>query len=362
MLGRFVAVYPIGCSRSDRPSAHSGTLGWPNPVGVGVWVTETLIAFGPLTDTDGVEKSQIPNRGGRPVVAGVDGSEASWPAVLTGAWEAQQRRTTLLLVCGYVDPVTYLFTATIPYSRRGYDPRNEANAMLVKTAERVIEQHPDLMVLTRLRSGSGGAALVEESTAASLVVVGARGSGGFTGLSIGSVGAQVAAHAHSPVIVVRPPFGEEAGGMGTIPRPGPIVVGVDGSSMTEAALAFAFEEASARQVPLVALYAWWMLPRDNLGPVHPGTYDDEEARTEAWRILAEAVAGWSPKYPDVPVEKRPVHTMNPSVALIEASAEAGLVVVGSRGRGGFTGLLLGSVGRDLVGHAHAPVAVIHDRI
>jgi nucleotide-binding universal stress UspA family protein len=145
-----------------------------------------------------------------------------------------------------------------------------------------------------------------------------------------------------------------------VPRPGPVIVGVDGGPQTPAALAFAFEEAAVREVPLIALYAWWMLPADNLGPVRPGHYDDRQAHEEAARILAEAVAGWSQKYPDVKVEQRPVHAINPSLALIEASSHAGLVVVGCRGRGGFTGLLLGSVGRDLVGHAHAPVAVIHE--
>ena len=104
-----------------------------------------------------------------------------------------------------------------------------------------------------------------------------------------------------------------------------------------------------------------MLPLANLGPVHPGEYDDAEADTEARRILSEAMAGWSPKFPDVPVEQRPTQTMNASLALIRASDGAGLVVVGSRGRGGFTGLLLGSVSRDLIGHARAPVAVMHDR-
>ena len=73
------------------------------------------------------------------------------------------------------------------------------------------------------------------------------------------------------------------------------------------------------------------------------------------------MAGWSAKLPDVPVELRPIQGMNPSDEVIEASRDGGLVVVGSRGRGGFKGLLLGSVSRDLVGHAYCPVAVVHPR-
>ena len=115
------------------------------------------------------------------------------------------------------------------------------------------------------------------------------------------------------------------------------------------------------QVPLEAIYVWWLLPQHSLGPDLPGHITAEEAQEESRRMLAELMAGWVGKYPDVPVQLRAVHAMNPSHTLIEASREAGLVVVGSRGRGGFAGLLLGSVSRDLVGHAHCPVAVVHPR-
>jgi len=298
------------------------------------------------------------SRTGLPVVVGVDGSDASWPAVLAGAWEARQRRTQLLLLHGYFAGVPYSPVGLAPYYPPGYDALSDAKAMLAATVQKVREGNPDLTVHTKLTMGGGAATLIEESRKASLVVVGARGYGGFTGLSIGSVGAQVAAHAYSPVIVVRPPADEDPTTAGL--HPGAIVVGVDGSPRTAATLAFAFEEAAAREVPLVALHAWWMLPQNNLGPARPGAYDHKEAHGEAQRMLAEAVAGWSSQYPDVKLEERPVNTMNSSSALIQASADAGLVVVGCRGRGGFTGLLLGSVGRDLVGHAHAPVAIVHD--
>jgi nucleotide-binding universal stress UspA family protein len=307
-----------------------------------------------------MDEAAMRNRADHPVVVGVDGCDASWPAVLVGAWEARERRTTLLLVHGFLGSAAYSPVGLIAYYPPEYDALGDAKAMLATCAQRVRDENPDLTVRTKLSLGGGAGTLIEESRDASLVVVAARGSGGFAGLSIGSVSTQVAAHAHSPVIVVRPPAGEDVAATASVPAPGPVVVGVDGSPRTAAALAFAFEAAAARDVPLIALYAWWMLPQDNLGPVYPGTYDEGAAQAEARRILAEAIAGWSSEYPDVKVEERPVHTMNPSFALIGASKGAGLVVVGCRGRGGFTGLLLGSVGRDLVGHAHAPVAVVHD--
>jgi len=197
------------------------------------------------------------------------------------------------------------------------------------------------------------------------VVVGSRGRGGFAGLSIGSVAAQTAAHAACPVMVIRPPIDGDTEPMtdtserARVP-PDPVVVGVDGSGTSTDAVRFAFEEASLRHVQLVAMHVWWQLPTHELGPDLP-TRDLPQAMEEAKRVLAGMLGDWPAKFPDVPVELRPVQSMNPSKELIEASRDAGLVVVGSRGRGGFKGLLLGSVGRDLVGHAYCPVAVVHPR-
>jgi nucleotide-binding universal stress UspA family protein len=295
------------------------------------------------------------------VVVGVDVAQNNWPAIRTGAWEAQQRGASLVLAHGYAEVITFAAFGAQPYFPPGLDPAAEATEAVLRLADKARDQFPALSVHTRVWAGSGAGGLVDESKSAELLVVGARGSGGFAGVTIGSTAAQVAAHAGCPVIVVRPPLGdtdEEP----AVPHPGPVVVGVDGSPGADAALRFAFDQASMRGVPLVAVNSWWMLPRKNLGPVYPGTYDDQEKATaEARRLLAEAVAGWSADYPDVVLEQRSVHDMNPSVALIDASRKAGLVVVGSRGRGGFVGLLLGSVGRDLVGNAHCPVAVVHPR-
>jgi nucleotide-binding universal stress UspA family protein len=300
----------------------------------------------------------------RPIVVGVDGSPASWQAIHTAVWEARARRTTLVLAHGFpADPYTWYGWAPM-YAGPTYDPRALAQTMVDETANEVRDTYPDITVTTELHAGTGANALIEASRDATMVVVGSRGRGGFAGLSIGSVAAQTAAHAACPVLVIRPPVeGDtepltDTGDRATV-RPGPVVVGVDGSSTSTDALAFAFEEASLRGGPLVAMHVWWQLPTHELGPDLPDRMDLAEATEEVKRLLAGLLGNWPAKFPDVAVELRPVQSMHPSKELIEASRDAGLVVVGSRGRGGFAGLLLGSVGRDLVSHAHCPVAVVH---
>jgi len=88
-------------------------------------------------------------------------------------------------------------------------------------------------------------------------------------------------------------------------------------------------------------------------------YEPWQAQQEADRLVAAAVAGWAEKYPDVTLSRHAIHTQSPAAVLRDSAAGAGLLVVGSRGRGGFTGLLLGSVSRAVVSHATDSVAVIH---
>jgi nucleotide-binding universal stress UspA family protein len=251
--------------------------------------------------------------------------------------------------------LVHAFTPPLPDPRNPYPATayeagvRAARTVLATEADRVSGQYPSLSVQRVLTAGVPAGALVEESRTVGLVVLGARGRGGFTDLLTGSVATQVTAHAHCPVVVVRHDAQPE----------GPVLVGVDGSAHSTAALGFAFDHAAAHGRPLVALYAWRALPPGNLGPVTVWHYDPDQAAQEAARLLAEQLAGWADKYPDLPVAQRAVLSFNPAETLIDASASASLVVVGCRGRGGFAGLLLGSVSRTLVHHAHAPLAVVH---
>jgi nucleotide-binding universal stress UspA family protein len=297
------------------------------------------------------------------VAVGVDGSPSSWQAIHAAAWEARARRLTVLLVNGYpADPYTWYGWAPL-YAGPAFDSRQAAEAMVGETANEVRSIYPDLIVDTVVHAGTGAHALITVAHTAMMVVVGSRGGGGFAGLSIGSVAAQTAAHAACPVLVIRPPAeqieSEPPAATTVVPRP--VLVGVDGSPASEAAIEFAFQEASLRHVPLIAMHVWWESPTHTVKPGLPGAPNLVAAREESKRLLTKLTSDCAKKYPDVSVDLRAVESMNPSHALIEASDEAGLVIVGSRGRGGFAGLLLGSTGRDLVGHANSPVAVVRPR-
>ncbi|GAA2394135.1 hypothetical protein GCM10010170_107780 [Dactylosporangium salmoneum] len=161
-------------------------------------------------------------------------------------------------------------------------------------------------------------------------MVGHRGRGGFTGMLLGSVGVALAAHATCPTVVVR--RGSEGG-----TAAGRVVVGVDGSHEGELALEFAFDHASAYGAGLTALHVY-----------------DRPAENHS---LAEVVGRWTEKYPDVNARYHGV-LGRAAEALVDHSQGALLLAVGSRGRGGFTGMLLGSVSQAAIRHATCPVAVV----
>jgi nucleotide-binding universal stress UspA family protein len=179
-----------------------------------------------------------------------------------------------------------------------------------------------------------------------LLVIGNRGLGGFGSLLLGSVALHTTAHAACPVLVVGGPQRST----------GPVVVGVDGSAGSATAVGFAIEEASRRKTDLLAVHAWGAFQagsRDMLPPV----YEPEMLRDEEQRVLSESLAGWTERYPEVTVQQDLVHE-RPAPALIARSQTAQLVVTGARGRGGFGGLLLGSVSQTVMHHAGCPVAVV----
>lgn len=286
-----------------------------------------------------------------PVVVGVDGSDDSLAAADLAASEAARRSLPLELIYAFA-PAFLARPSSVPPDIPPVAPapplpddelRRHAEEALHSTAQRVRANHPDLPVVTRLRDGYPAGVLTDASRQAALLVVGHRGRGGFAGLLAGSVGVQLASHAACPVIINRGRSIEEH----------PVVVGVDGSEGAQRAAAFAIEAAAAYGAPLVAMYVWpweegWAPEQVQAGSPPPEMPD---APREALRDLAG-------KHPQVTVHPE-VHTQVAAhEALVGASAAARLVVVGSRGRGGFRGLLLGSVSQALIHHAQCPVAVV----
>ncbi|MEV7796968.1 universal stress protein [Streptomyces sp. NPDC087512] len=284
------------------------------------------------------------------VVVGVDGSVSSLAAVEVAAQAARSRGAGLRVVHAFLWPAMHVPLGPSPLGPPEGGIRNMVDRLVAEAVERARTAAPEVDVTHAVVTGEPLSVLEGQSRAAELVVVGSRGMGGFVGLLVGSTAVHLAAHGDCPVLVVR-----EAGDVS-----GPVVVGVDGSAAGERAVEFAFAEAELRGAPLVAVHAWtaWNMPlsapQDASEPFAspPGALSREEER-----LLSEVLAGHRERYPDVVVEHKVVHG-GAREALIEASRSARLLVVGARGRGGFSGLLLGSVSQALLHHAHCPVAVV----
>jgi nucleotide-binding universal stress UspA family protein len=191
---------------------------------------------------------------------------------------------------------------------------------------------PGTGVVAEVFVGDPASMLLSRAQGAALVVVGNRGTGGIRGLQVGSVSAALAAQAPCPVVVVRPH--REGTAFRASPR-GQVVVGVDGTEMSTPAVRFALQEAARRHVGVIAVHV-----STTRGP-HP-TYDHM-------------------RVPGIPFHTKLVRS-HPALALIDESADAELVVVGSHGRGGLVAAQLGSVSQAVLEHAACPVAVVRPRL
>lgn len=288
---------------------------------------------------------------GRRIVVGIDGSANSDAALDWAITEATGRKRPL-----------HLFSAgirQIPGGEAIYDDSEldaavtrqalaAADQHLATAAARVRERSPDLDVTTQSTVDRAAGGLVDLSSRADSIVLGRSGHGRMVGALLGSVAVQVVTHAHCPVVVVHESDGGPAEARG-------VVVGIDGSAVSELALDYAFEQASWRGVHLDVVHAWWTTVPSGL------THDLKADQVTRERLtLSESLAGWSEKYPDVEVrESVPIGPI--ALTLTTAAETAELLVVGSRGRGGFRSLLLGSVSQGVLQHAACAVAVVRAR-
>ncbi|SPM28376.1 universal stress protein [Mycobacterium terramassiliense] len=282
------------------------------------------------------------------IVIGVDGSPASNAAVCWAARDAAMRNVPLTLVHMYSTYVPTFPQIPLPAGVTVWQEQDGRQALeeAVKIAEDAVQGHQRLAISSELKCSPPVATLVELSEEAEMVVVGSNGRGAVGRLLLGSVSSGVVQHAKCPVAVIR-----DEDPLMPHPQQAPVLVGIDGSPASELATAIAFDEASRRGVDLQALHAWSDVQVLEL----PG-FDWAVVKAEAERSLAERLAGWQERYPDVTVHRLLVCD-RPARQLIEKSESAQLVVLGSHGRGGIARTLLGSVSNAVVHSVRMPVIV-----
>jgi nucleotide-binding universal stress UspA family protein len=281
-----------------------------------------------------------------PIIVGVDGSPASRVAVDWAARDAARRGADLKLVHVLVPPAVMAFPE-VPMPPGFMEWQDEDGRRLLDSAVKTVEEAgAQVEVSTDMVSGPAVPVLADLSSSAQMIVVGSRGHGALARSLLGSISTGLAHHAHCPVAIIH-----DEDPLMPHPSKAPVVVGVDGSPASENAVAIAFEQASFRGVDLLAVHAW----SDTGVFEFPGA-DWSTLQAAGEQTLSERLAGWQERYPDVPV-RRVVVADKPARQLLEQAESAQLLVVGSHGRGGIAGMLLGSVSTSVLHGARLPVII-----
>ena len=286
------------------------------------------------------------------VVVGADGSPSSQLAVNWAARAAAMRHVPLTVV--HVVPSLSVVASTLAWPagrvpQEVLEIQENDGRRVIADAIKVVEDsatggnRPEID--SEMLFGRYVPALVDLSKDAQLMVVGCRGQTGQHRL-LGSVSTGLVHHAHCPVAVIH----DEVSSSLQSSRL-PVVVGIDGSRASDLATAIAFDEASWRGVDLVALHVWSDTDMSTVFGI-----DSSAVQSAADNTLAESLAGWQERYPEVTVQ-RVVEFERPVRHLLEQAEKAQLVVVGSHGRGGFGGMMLGSVSTAVAQEARVPVIV-----
>ena len=279
------------------------------------------------------------------IVVGVDGSAASDAAVFWAARDAAMRNVPLTLVHMFKTFVPTFPQIPMPNGVGVWqeDDGRKVLEQAAKIAEDAVPTDRKISIASEVKCSLPVPTLVDLSEEAEMIVVGCNGRGAVARVLLGSVSSGVLRSAKCPVAVIR----AEASHMPPSDR-APVLVGIDCSPASELALAVALDEASRRGVELTAFHAWSDAAVFQLPWL--------DWKSEAGRSLAEYLAGWRERYPDVKVN-RLLALDHPGRALIDESESFQLVVVGSHGRGGLSGMLLGSVSNAVVHAVRTPVIV-----
>ena len=284
------------------------------------------------------------------VLVCVDGSAASEAAVAWGTREAIMRHLPITLM-HVVPPVVVGWPAGQLYADMPEWQEDNGRHVIDQARKTLSASMGELEppeIRTEMVYSSVVPALIDASKDAWMIVTGSQGLGGLGRLLLGSVTTGLVHHAHCPVAVIH------SDASAAPDSSAPVLLGIDGSPASEAATALAFDEASRRGVGLLALHVW-----SDVGVFPVLGMDWRDRESEGQEILAERLAGRQEQYPDVRVE-RLLFCDKPSQWLLEKSEHAQLVVVGSHGRGGFPGMLLGSVSSAVAQAARVPVIVVRN--
>ncbi|WP_330230425.1 universal stress protein [Nocardia sp. NBC_00508] len=288
---------------------------------------------------------------GNPILAAVDGSASSYHAVAWAAVEATRHRSPLHILTSMAIPTGFgpgmsLGEADLELLRGDGERILDEATRVARTAAPAAEPG----ITSEVTFESIIPTLIERSQHTRMLVVGSRGLGAFQRGLLGSVSTATTQHARCPVAVIHGTAAIDA-----VWATKPILVGVDGTDNSALAIELAFEEASLRGVGVVALHAWSDVTGLDL-PI--GDWADLHRQEQV--VLAESLAGYSDKYPDVPVH-RIVVVDRPVRSLLEESANAQLVVVGSHGRGGFASMILGSTSNALLHSVEIPLIIVRSK-
>lgn len=285
------------------------------------------------------------------IVVGVDGSQTSTAAALWAADEAYHRQAKLVVLYAYE---LYAY-GTKDGAQPGTGPYQEAEMAAATLVDDVVKQvhqrHRNLPVQVSIRHESAGTALLSASDEALLTVVSSQGSSARAEELIGSFAIHTAEHGRGPVAVLR----EDTA---TVDPAGPVVVGADGSAVSDQAIDFAFESAQARKAPLHVVHCW------DDGPLrafhrHADHVSESSSLNEQLSDLTDALAARVERFADVAVVPAVVRG-EPEFELREYCSQhtASVLVVGAHGISGLAGLLLGSTSRMLLAHSDLPVVVV----
>jgi nucleotide-binding universal stress UspA family protein len=279
------------------------------------------------------------------IVVGVDGSPSSDLALDWAVVECTRRGLPLHIIHAFPDgyPMTNIGMGYAIGSLRRNADRVRSGALA-----RAHRTNPELFITCGDPALGPASALVRASESADTVVVGSSGRSAG-GLLLRSISVQVASHARAPVVVVHDT---------SAPVGAPVVVGVDGLALSKNAIAYAYAQASSRGVGLTVVHGWWLEYVEGTPASAVWSVDWQQFAEQEQALVAESLAGWQDRYPDVPVRRHSVRGL-PVEALVRQSENACLVVVGTRGRTGFSELLIGSVSQGVMHRAHCPVAIVH---